>query len=47
MGFMDLPEVYERINREALWYVQGIIGVGDELLNGIKFIHANILACVK
>src|SRR5678816_1905414 len=36
LGFMDLEQVYDRINREALWQVLVIYGVGGRLLNGIK-----------
>ena len=38
LGFMDLQQAYDRINREALWQVLRIYGVGGRLLNGIKSI---------
>ena len=36
VGFMDLEKAYERVNREALWQVLRMYGVGGKLLNGIK-----------
>ncbi len=35
-AFMDLEKVYDRVDREALWYVLKIYGVGGQLLEGIK-----------
>ena len=36
LGFMDLQQAYDRINREALWQVLVIYDVGGKLLNRIK-----------
>ena len=47
MGFMDLEKTYDRVNREALWQVLRMYDVGGKLLNGIKSIYANSLACVR
>ena len=47
MGFMDLEKTYDKVNREALWHVLRIYDVGSKLLNGIKSIHINSLACVR
>ena len=47
MGFMDLEQAYDKVNREALWQVQRMHDVGGKLLNGIKSISVNSLACVK
>ena len=46
MGFIDLEKAYDRVNREALWQVLRTY-VGGKLLNGIKCININSLACVK
>ena len=45
-GFMDL-EVYDSIIRETLWQVLKMYDVGGKLLNGIKSIYVNSLACVR
>ena len=47
VDFMDLEKTYYRVNREALWHVLRMYDVGGKLLNGIKSVHANSLACVK
>ena len=47
MGFMDLEKAYDRVNREALWQVLRMNGVGGKLLNGIKSIYVSSLACVR
>src|SRR5678815_5150370 len=44
---MDLEQLYDRINREALWQVLAIYGVGGRLLNGIKIMFDDSEACVK
>ena len=46
VGFMNLEKAYDRINREALWRVLRMHDVGGTLLNGIKSMHVNNLACV-
>ena len=38
LGFMDLQQAYDIINRDALWQVLMIYGVGGRLLNAIKSI---------
>ena len=44
-GFMNLEEAYDRVNMEALWQVLRMYDVGGKLLNGIKSMHVNRLAC--
>ena len=39
-------EMYDRINKEALWQVLRMY-VGGKLLNGIRSMYANSLACVR
>ena len=39
--------VYDRVNRKSLWQVLRIYDVGDTLLNGIKSMFVNSLACVR
>ena len=47
MGFMDLEKTYDRVNMEALWQVLRMYDVGGKLLNGIKSVYVNSLACVR
>ena len=47
VGFIDLEKVYERVNREALWQVFRMYDVGVKLLDGIKSMHVDRLACVR
>ena len=47
MGFMNLEKIYDRVNRVALWQVLRRHDVGGKLLNGIKSMHVNSLACVR
>jgi hypothetical protein len=47
LGFMDLQQAYDRINREALWQVLLMYGVGGKLLNGIKSMYNGSEACVR
>ena len=42
MGFIDL-EVYDRVNREALWQVLGVC----KLLIGILSMYVDSSACVS
>ncbi len=35
-AFMDLEKAYDRVDREALWNVLKIYGVGGQLLKGIQ-----------
>ena len=47
LGFMDLHQSFYRVNREALWQVLMIYGVGGRLLNGIKSMYVDSEACVR
>ena len=47
VGFMDLEKAYDRVKREALWQVLRMLDVGGKLLNGIKSMYVNSLACVQ
>src|SRR5678816_4156031 len=47
LGFMDLLQAYDRVNREALWQGLVIYGVGFRLLNGIKSMYEDSEACVR
>ena len=45
LSFMDLQQAYDRFNREALWQVLVIYGVGGRLLSGIKSMYGDSEAC--
>ena len=47
MGFMDLEKGYDRVNRESLWQVLRMHDVVSKLLNGMKSMYFNSLACVR
>ena len=47
VSFMDLEKAYDMVNRGALWQVLRIYGVGGKLLDGIKSMYVNSLACVR
>ena len=47
MGFMDLEESYDWVNREALLQVLRMYNVGGKLLNGIMGMYVNSLACLR
>ena len=47
MGFIDFKKRYDRVNMKTLWQVLRMYDVDDKLLNGIKSIYVNNLACVR
>ncbi len=44
---MNLERKHNRVNREALWNVLKIYGVGGQLMEGIKAFCSKANACVK
>ncbi len=44
---MDLEKAYDRVDREALWSVLKICGVGGQLLKGIQAFYRKVNACVR
>ncbi len=44
---MDLEKAYDRVDREALWSVLKIYGVGGQLLRGIQASYREAKACVR
>ena len=47
MCFMDLEKVYDMVNREALLQVVRMYDVSGKLLNGVKSMYVDNLACVR
>ncbi len=46
-AFMDLEKAYNRVDKEALWNVLRIYGVGGQLLKGIQAFYREANACVR
>ncbi len=46
-AFMDLEKAYGRIDREGLWTVLRLYGLGGRLLKGVKSFYKNSKACVR
>jgi hypothetical protein len=46
-AFMDLEKAYDRIDREALWRVLRLYGVGGHLLKAVQSFYADSRACVR
>ena len=46
VGFMDL-EVYDKVNKEALWLVLIMHDVGGKMFNGIKSVYIDSLVYVR
>ena len=46
-AFMDLEKAYDRIDREGLWTVLRLYGIGGRLLKGVKSFYVNSRACVR
>ena len=44
---MDLEKAHDRVSREALWQVLRMFDASGKLLNVIKCMYVNNLACVK
>ena len=46
-AFMDLEKAYDRIDRDAMWNVLRLYGVGGRLLSAVKSLYAESRACVR
>lgn len=47
MAFLDLEKAYDRVQRESLWEVLKIYGIGGKLLNAIKSFYKCSESCVR
>ena len=47
VGFMNLKEAYDRVNREAISQALRMYDVGNKRLSGIRSMYANNLACIR
>ncbi len=46
-AFMALEKAYDRVARKGLWDTLRVYGVGDQLLEGIRFFYENASASVQ
>ena len=47
VAFMDLEKAYDRVDRDALWQVMRIYGIGGRVLRGIMSFYVEGRACVR
>ena len=47
LAFMDLEKAYDIIEREGLWTVLRVCGLGGRLLIGVKRFYVNSRACAR
>ena len=47
VAFMDLEKAYDRVDREAMWQVMRIYGIGGKVLRGIMSFYDEARACVR
>ena len=46
-AFLDLEKAYDRVDRDAMWNVLRIYGVGGKLLRAVQSLYADSRACVR
>ena len=46
-AFLDLEKAYDRVDRDAMWNVLGLYGIGGRLLRGVKSLYVGSKACVR
>ena len=46
-AFLDLEKAYDRVDRDAMWNVLRLYGVGGKLLQAVKSLYAGSKACVR
>jgi hypothetical protein len=47
VAFMDLEKAYDRIDRQAMWDVLMMYGVGGKVLSAIKSMYEESVVCVR
>ena len=47
VGFMGLEKAYDKVNMNVIWQVLRMYDVDGKLLNGIKIMYVNSLACFR
>ena len=46
-AFLDLEKAYDRVDRDAMWDVLRLYGIGGRLLRGVKSLYMGSKACVR
>ena len=46
-AFMDLEKAYDRVDRDAMWNVLSMYGIGGKLLGAVKSLYVGSEACVR
>ena len=46
-AFLDLEKAYDRVDRDAMWNVLRLYGIGGRLLRGVKSLYVGSKACVR
>ena len=46
-AFLDLEKAYDRVDRDAMWNVLRVYGIGGRLLRGVKSLYVGSKACVR
>ena len=46
-AFLDLEKGYGRVDRDAMWNVLRLYGIGGRLLRGVKILYVGSKACVR
>ena len=44
---LDLEEAYDRVDRDTMWNVLRLYGIGSRLLRGVKSLYVGSKACVR
>ena len=46
-AFLDLEKAYDRVDRDAMWNVLRLYGIGGRLLQGVKSLYVSSKTCVR
>ena len=47
LAFLDLEKAYDRADREAMWNMMRLYGVGGKLLKAVKSLYVGSKVCVR
>ena len=47
VAFMDLEKAYDRVDRQAMWEVLMMYGVGGKILGAIKSMYEESMVCIR
>ena len=45
--FLNLEKAYDRVDRDAMWNVLRLYGIGNRLLRGVKSLYVGSKACIR